>query len=93
MLHKSETLTQIPTILEKNTRFWYIFGSANVPKRNQVKPKSQKSIKFIEELHKHIIKSPLLRQNVHNKNESQIQTELRPIIFNYANEYLDVYHG
>jgi len=48
-----------------------------------MKPKSQKSIKFIEELHKHIVRSPLLRKNVQNKNESQIQTELRPIIFEY----------
>ena len=48
-----------------------------------MKPKSQKSINFIQELHKHIVRSPLLRQKVQNKNESQIQTELRPIIFNY----------
>ena len=48
-----------------------------------MKPKTQKSIKFIEELHLHIVGSPLLRKNVQNKNESQIQTELRPIIFDY----------
>ena len=48
-----------------------------------MKPKSQKSINFIQELHKHIVRSPLLRQKVQNKNESQIQTELRPIIFDY----------
>ena len=58
-------------------------GSTNPPIGNQVKPISQKSINFIQELHKHIVRSPLLRQKVQNKNESQIQTELRPIIFNY----------
>ena len=48
-----------------------------------MKPKSQKSINFIQELHKHIVRSPLLRQKVQNKNESQIHTELRSKIFNY----------
>ena len=37
-----------------------------------MKPKTQKSIKFIEELHAHIVGSPLLRKNVQKKNESQI---------------------
>ena len=58
-------------------------GSPNPLIGNQVKPKSQKSINFIQELHKHIVRSHFLRQKVQYKNESQIQTELRPIIFNY----------
>jgi hypothetical protein len=58
-------------------------GCPNLSKGKQMKPKTQKLINFIEKLHEHIVRSPLLRKKVQNKNESQIQTELRPIIFEY----------
>ena len=52
-----------------------------------MKPKTQKLISFIDELHDHIVTSPLLRKKVQNKNESQIQAELRPIIFEYMKNH------
>ena len=52
-----------------------------------MKPKTQKLISFIEELHAHLVSSPLLRKKVQNKNESQIQAELRPIIFEYMKNH------
>ena len=52
-----------------------------------MKRKTKNAIKFIENLHSHLVKDPLLRQNVRNKSESQIQTELRPIILGYLVKY------
>ena len=54
-----------------------------------MKAKTSKSKEFIEGHHKHLIGSPLLRKNVQTKSESQIQTELRPIIFNYMVKYFE----
>jgi len=52
-----------------------------------MKKKTQKAISFIEELHKHLTGSPLLRDESQGRDERQIQTEIRPIIFDYMKEY------
>ncbi len=52
-----------------------------------MKAKTQKAIDFLDKLHKYIIKDKLLRTNVQNKNEKQIQTELRGIIYRRMVEY------
>ena len=52
-----------------------------------MKAKTQKAINFINDLHKFILKDDLLRTNVKNKDEKQIQTELRGIIFRRMIEY------
>jgi len=51
--------------------------------------KSKKVTEFIQSLHLHLKKSPLLRKNVQNKTERDIQTELRPIIFDYMKKYFE----
>ena len=51
--------------------------------------KSKKATEFIQSLHLHLVKSPLLRKNVQNKTERDIQTELRPIIFDYMKKYFE----
>ena len=52
-----------------------------------MRQKSKKATEFIQSLHLHLVKSPLLRKNVQNKTEQQIQTELRPIMFEYMKKH------
>jgi len=48
-----------------------------------MKNKSKKVISFMEGLHENIISSPLFRKKSSMKNESQIHSEIRPIIYMY----------
>ncbi len=52
-----------------------------------MKKKSASVISFIENLHKFIIKNPQLRKDTQGKSETQIQTELRPILLQYLEKY------
>jgi hypothetical protein len=51
--------------------------------------KSKKVTEFIQSLHLHLKKSPLLRKNVQNKTERDIQSELRHIILDYMKKYFE----
>ena len=48
-----------------------------------MKYKSQNLVKFIDGLHNHILSHPHFRSNLNGKTESQIQTEIRPMIVEY----------
>jgi hypothetical protein len=52
-----------------------------------MKKKTTKVTKFIEGLHEHIIGDPQFRKNTATKSESQIQTEIRPLIITYLKKY------
>lgn len=52
-----------------------------------MKNKSKNVVDFINGLHDYIVNNPLLRKNTHLKNESQIQSEIRPIIISYLTKY------
>jgi len=52
-----------------------------------MKKKSSKVIKFMEDLHEFIVSNPQLRKNTINKNELQIQAEIRPIVIQYLEKY------
>lgn len=52
-----------------------------------MKKKTAKATQFIEDLHCYIIKSPQFRKKTAGKSETQIQTELRPVILNYLEKY------
>ncbi len=52
-----------------------------------MKRKTKKAVEFIEYLHSFIISNPQFRKNVKDKSEVQIQTELRPLLVRYLEEY------
>jgi len=52
-----------------------------------MKKKSVKLTKFIEGLHRFIIKNPQFRRDTGNKSETQIQAEIRPLIIQYLEKY------
>jgi len=52
-----------------------------------MKKKSKNVIEFMEGLHNHIVKNPMFRSKTYAKNESQIHTEIRPIIWSYLVKY------
>ena len=52
-----------------------------------MKKKSAKVKSFIEGLHNFIVNNPKFRKNTAGKSETQIQTEIRPIIIRYLEEY------
>ena len=52
-----------------------------------MRQKSKKVTNFIESLHLHLARSPLLSKKIQNKSEKTIQTELRGIIFDYMKEH------
>ncbi len=52
-----------------------------------MKKKSSKVLSFIENLHKFIIENPQFRKDTQGKNETQIQTELRPILLKYLEKH------
>ena len=54
-----------------------------------MKKKSSSVVRFIENLHEFIIENPQFRKNTQNKSESQIQTELRPILLQYLEKYFE----
>ncbi|MFO8054777.1 MAG: hypothetical protein R6U19_06395 [Bacteroidales bacterium] len=49
--------------------------------------KSEKVLKFLKGLHNHIIGNPQFRKNTGRKTEIQIQTEIRPLIISYLENY------
>jgi hypothetical protein len=52
-----------------------------------LKKKTKKSKDFINGLHNHIVGDPQFRKKTEGKSETQIQTEIRPIIINYLVAY------
>ncbi len=52
-----------------------------------MKAKTQKAISFLKELHEYIIKHPLYRKRTKDKTEQQIQTEIRPIIISFLENF------
>ena len=52
-----------------------------------MKMKSAKVIKFLEGLHEYIVGDPQFRHNTKTKSELQVQTEIRPLIISYLQEY------
>lgn len=52
-----------------------------------MKKKTAKVTNFIEGLHKHIVGNPQFRHNTKTKSESQVQTEIRPLIISYLQKY------
>ncbi|MCK4828883.1 hypothetical protein KA005_74855, partial [bacterium] len=52
-----------------------------------MKKKSAKVTKFMEDLHDFIVSSPQFRKKTMGKSESQIQTEIRPLLLQYLERY------
>jgi len=52
-----------------------------------MKKKTTKVTEFIEGLHSYIVKNPQYRERTAGKPESQIQTEIRPLILRYLENY------
>ncbi len=52
-----------------------------------MKNKSAKLVKFLEQLHDYIVTNPQFRKDIGNRSESQIQTEIRPLIIEYLKNY------
>lgn len=56
-------------------------------KEKIMKKKSAKVTKFMEDLHSFIVSSPQFRKKTMGKSESQIQTEIRPLLLQYLERY------
>ncbi len=54
-----------------------------------MKKKTQKVSKFIEGLHSFIINNPQFRNKTSGKSETQIQTEIRPLIIQYLEQHFN----
>ena len=52
-----------------------------------LKKKSVKAIEFMNGLHQAVISDPQFRRETAKKTESQIQTEIRPLILRYLEDY------
>lgn len=52
-----------------------------------MKKKTKQAVKFIDDLHAFLIASPQFRENTKSFSETRIQTELRPLIIRYLEEY------
>jgi len=52
-----------------------------------MKKKTEKVTKFIENLHAFIVSHPQFRRKTSDKSETQIQSEIRPIIIQYLQDY------
>ncbi len=52
-----------------------------------MKKKTVQVKRFIEELHNYIINNPQFRKKTKDKSETEIQTEIRPIIIQYLESY------
>ena len=55
--------------------------------KGKMKKKSAKVTKFIEDLHNFIVKNPQFRAKTAGKSETRIQTEIRPLIVRYLENY------
>lgn len=54
-----------------------------------MKNKTSKVTKFVEELHKYIVTHPQFRRKTDGKSETQIQTEIRPLIIRYLEGHFE----
>jgi len=54
-----------------------------------MKKKSAKLTKFIEDLHSFIVSNPQFRKKTREKNEAQIQTEIRPLLIQFLEQYFE----
>ena len=52
-----------------------------------MKKKTNKVDKFLENLHEFIVSNPQFRRDTNNKSETEIQTEIRPLIIAYLQKY------
>jgi hypothetical protein len=52
-----------------------------------MKKKTEKVSKFLDGLHRYIVGNPQFRHNTKTKSESQVQTEIRPLIISYLQIY------
>jgi hypothetical protein len=52
-----------------------------------MKKKSAKVLEFIEGMHEFIVSNPQFRRDTRTKSEVQVQTEIRPLIIRYLEEY------
>lgn len=52
-----------------------------------MKKKTAKVSKFLEGLHEYIVGNPQFRHDTKTKSESQVQTEIRPLIIAYLQKY------
>ena len=52
-----------------------------------MKKKSKKAIEFVTGLHKFIVNHPSFRKKTAGKSETQVQTEIRPLILRYLEDY------
>ena len=52
-----------------------------------MKKKSKKAAAFVSELHEFVVSHPQFRRKTAGKNETQIQTEIRPLILRYLENY------
>lgn len=54
-----------------------------------MKKKSAKLTKFMEDLHSFIVSNPQFRKKTNEKNEAQIQTEIRPLLIQFLVQYFE----
>lgn len=54
-----------------------------------MRKKTARVVEFMDGLHKYIITHPQFRKNVSTKSEVAIQTEIRPLIIRYLEEYFE----
>ena len=52
-----------------------------------MRKKSKKAIEFVTGLHKFIVNHPQFRKKTAGKSETQVQTEIRPLILRYLENY------
>lgn len=52
-----------------------------------MKKKTKESIDFLEKLHKYITTNPTFRKDTRKKKETEIQTEIRPLIIGFLKKY------
>jgi hypothetical protein len=52
-----------------------------------VRKKTQKAIDFLEGLHEYVVAHPQLRKKTQGRSETQIQSELRPLLVGYLEAY------
>ena len=54
-----------------------------------MKKKTAKVTAFIRSLHEHIVNNPQFRKKTSGKTETQIQTEIRPLIIQFLKGYFE----
>jgi hypothetical protein len=64
-------------------------GFYGLVKGGQMKKKSAKVKKFIEDMHEYITNNPQFRRDTRTKSETQVQAEIRPLIIQYLEKYFE----